>query len=224
MDHSERLRTSLSDRYRIEREIGSGGMAIVYLARDLKHDREVAVKVLDQELAETLGAERFLQEIKTAANLNHPHVLPLFDSGEADGFLYFVMPYVRGETLRVRLEKEGQLPVDDATRITREVADALDYAHREGVVHRDVKPANIMLQEGHAVLADFGVAHAVAQARDERLTRTGTSLGTPAYMSPEQAAGEQELDGRSDQYALGCVFRCMRPTCSNRRCPPIPID
>jgi serine/threonine-protein kinase len=206
MEYEERLKAALADRYLIEREIGSGGMATVYLAEDLKHHRQVAVKVLDPDLAESLGAERFLREIETAANLTHPHILPLFDSGEADGFLFYVMPFVEGESLRSRLTKENQLPVEDAIQITREIADALAYAHEKGVIHRDVKPANIMLEEGHAVLADFGVAHAVAEAKDERLTRTGTSLGTPAYMSPEQATGEQDLDGRSDQYALGCVL------------------
>jgi tetratricopeptide (TPR) repeat protein len=206
MEHEERLKTALADRYAIERELGSGGMATVYLAQDLRHDRQVAVKVLNPELAATMGAERFLREIKTAANLTHPHILPLFDSGEADGFLFYVMPFVEGESLRSRLTKEKQLPVKDAVQITREIADALAYAHDKGVIHRDVKPANIMLEAGHAVLADFGVAHAVAEAKDERITRTGTSLGTPAYMSPEQATGEQDLDGRSDQYALGCVL------------------
>lgn len=206
MEDQERLTEALADRYRIEREIGSGGMATVYLAEDLKHHRQVAVKVLDPDLARSLGAERFLREIETAANLTHPHILPLFDSGEADGFLFYVMPYVKGESLRTRLTKEKQLAAEDAIQITREVADALAYAHREGVIHRDVKPANIMLEEGHAVLADFGVAHAVSEAKEDRLTRTGTSLGTPSYMSPEQATGEQDLDGRSDQYALGCVL------------------
>jgi len=206
MEHEARLNAALADRYHIEREIGSGGMAAVYLAEDLKHHRQVAVKVLDPDLAQSLGAERFLREIETAAGLTHPHILPVHDSGEADGFLFYVMPYVKGESLRNRLIKEKQLPVEDAIRITREVADALAYAHEEGIIHRDVKPANIMLEAGHAVLADFGVAHAVAEAKDERITRTGTSLGTPAYMSPEQAAGERDLDGRSDQYALGCVL------------------
>jgi serine/threonine-protein kinase len=206
MDHEERLKAALADRYQIEREIGSGGMATVYLAQDLKHNRQVAVKVLSPELSESLGTERFLREIQTAAYLTHPHILPLFDSGEAGGFLYYVMPFVEGESLRSRLTKEKQLPIEDAIQIAREIADALAYAHEKGVIHRDVKPANIMLEAGHAVLADFGVAHAVAEAKGERITRTGTSLGTPAYMSPEQASGEQDLDGRSDQYALGCVL------------------
>jgi tetratricopeptide (TPR) repeat protein len=206
MPDQERLTKSLADRYAIEREIGSGGMATVYLAQDLKHNRQVAVKVLDPDLAEALGADRFLREIETAANLTHPHILPLFDSGEADGFLFYVMPFVEGESLRSRLTRERQLPVEDAVQITREIADALACAHEKGVIHRDVKPANILLVSGHAVLADFGVAHAVATAKEERITRTGTSLGTPAYMSPEQAMGEQDLDGRSDQYALGCVL------------------
>jgi len=206
MENEESLRAALADRYIIEREIGVGGMATVYLARDLKHDRQVAVKVLDPELAQSLGAERFLREIKTAANLTHPHILPLHDSGEVDGFLFYVMPYVKGESLRARLTSEKQLPVEDAVQIAREIADALAYAHKEGVVHRDVKPANIMLEEGHAVLADFGVAHAVAEASGDRITRTGTSLGTPSYMSPEQASGAGALDGRSDVYSLGCVL------------------
>jgi serine/threonine-protein kinase len=183
------LAEALSGRYTIERELGRGGMATVYLAEDLKHHRQVAVKVLDPGLAQTLGAERFLREIETAANLTHPHILPVFDSGEADGFLFYVMPFVEGETLQSRLEEEKQLPLEDALRITREIADALDYAHRQGVIHRDVKPANIMLEEGHAVLADFGVARAVSEARDDRITSTGTSIGTPAYMSPEQGTG-----------------------------------
>jgi serine/threonine-protein kinase len=204
--HVEAFRRAIADRYRIEREIGRGGMATVYLAHDIRHERRVAVKVLNPELGRSLGAQRFLREIKTAANLAHPHILPLFDSGEADGLLFYVMPYVKGESLRARLTRESQLPIEDAVRITREIADALAYAHEEGIVHRDVKPANIMLEAGHAVLADFGVAQAVAEAKDDRITRTGSSLGTPAYMSPEQAAGARKLDGRTDQYALGCVL------------------
>jgi len=206
MDNRSRLETALSERYRIELEIGRGGMATVYRALDLKHDRQVAVKVLDSELALYLGAERFLQEIKLAANLTHPHILPVFDSGRANGYLYFVMPFVAGESLRSRLDRERQLPVEDVLRISGEIADALAYAHSQGVIHRDVKPANILLEAGHAVLADFGVAHAVAEAKEERLTKPGTSLGTPAYMSPEQATGDHALDGRSDQYALACVL------------------
>ncbi|MGW8266179.1 MAG: protein kinase domain-containing protein [Longimicrobiales bacterium] len=206
MPDQARLTWALADRYRVEREIGSGGMATVYLAADLKHHRQVAVKVLDPDLAESLGARRFLREIETVANLTHPHILPVFDSGKADGFLYFVMPYVKGESLRARMDREKQLPVEDAVRIVREISDALAYAHQEGVIHRDVKPANILIESGHAVLADFGVAQAVSEARGDRITGTGVSLGTPDYMSPEQATGEQDLDGRSDQYALGCVL------------------
>jgi serine/threonine-protein kinase len=206
MVDQERLTEALADRYTIEREIGSGGMATVYLALDLKHRRPVAIKVLDPELARSLGAERFLREIETAAKLTHPHILPLHDSGEADGLLYYVMPYVEGESVRERLTRERQLSVGEAVRIGGEIADALAYAHERGVIHRDVKPGNILLEAGHAVLADFGVAHAIARAEDQRLTRTGTSIGTPAYSSPEQATGEGKVDGRSDQYALGCVL------------------
>jgi tRNA A-37 threonylcarbamoyl transferase component Bud32/tetratricopeptide (TPR) repeat protein len=202
----ERLKAALADRYAIEREIGHGAMATVYLAEDLKHHRKVAVKVLNPDLAAAVGADRFLREIEIAASLTHPHILGVHDSGEADGFLYFVMPFVEGESLRARLEREGELPVDDALQIAREVARALDFAHERGVIHRDVKPENILLSAGQAVLADFGIAKAAQDAGEERLTQTGTSVGTPAYMSPEQATGEQELDGRSDLYSLGCVL------------------
>ncbi len=202
----ERLKAALADRYTIEREIGRGAMAAVYLAEDLKHHRKVAVKVLNPDLAAAVGADRFLREIEIAASLTHPHILGVHDSGEADGFLYFVMPYVEGESLRARLEREGELPIDDAVQIAREVARALDFAHERGVIHRDVKPENILLSAGQAVLADFGIAKAAQDAGEERLTQTGTSVGTPAYMSPEQAAGEADLDGRSDLYSLGCVL------------------
>ena len=201
-----RLRAALADRYTIERELGRGGMATVYLARDLKHDRPVALKVLSPELAAVLGPERFLREVKITARLNHPHILPLLDSGEADSFLFYVMPYVAGESLRDRLTREKQLPVDDALQIAREVADALSYAHSHDVVHRDIKPENILLESGHAVVADFGIARAISAAGGDRLTETGLAVGTVAYMSPEQAAGSQDLDGRSDLYSLGCVL------------------
>ncbi len=199
------LAGALADRYRIERELGQGGMATVYLAEDLKHERKVAVKVLKPELAAVLGAERFINEIRTTANLQHPNLLPLFDSGEADGQLFYVMPYVEGETLRARLEGERQLPVDETVRLISLLAGALDFAHARGVVHRDLKPENILLQAGQPIIADFGIALAVAQAGGQRVTETGLSLGTPHYMSPEQAAGTQTIDGRSDQYALGAI-------------------
>ena len=202
----ERLNAALEGRYRIERELGEGGMATVFLAEDLRHHRNVALKVLKPELAAVVGAERFLAEIETTANLQHPHILPLFDSGEADGFLYYVMPYVEGDSLRDRLAKEKQLPVDETVRIAADVAEALDHAHRHGVIHRDVKPANILLQDGRPLVADFGIALAVSQAGGGRLTETGLSLGTPYYMSPEQATGDREVDARSDTYALACVM------------------
>jgi serine/threonine-protein kinase len=210
-----RLATALSDRYRLERELGQGGMATVYLAFDLRHDRRVAVKVLRPELAAVIGAERFLAEIKTTAALQHPHILPLFDSGQVavghdggDGpqhFLFYVMPFVEGESLRDRLSREKQLPVEDAVRIAAESASALDYAHRHGVIHRDIKPENILLHDGQALVADFGIALAVSAAGGSRMTETGMSLGTPHYMSPEQAMGEREITAKSDVYALGCV-------------------
>jgi serine/threonine-protein kinase len=200
-----RLQAALTARYRIDREIGSGGMATVYLAQDLRHDRRVALKVLRPELAAVIGAERFLAEIRLTANLQHPHILPLFDSGEADGYLFYVMPFVEGETLRDRLTREKQLPVADALRIAGEVASALDYAHRHNVVHRDIKPENILLHDGSALVADFGIALAASKA-GTRMTETGMSLGTPHYMSPEQAMGEREITARSDVYALGAVL------------------
>ncbi len=200
-----RLAAAIADRYRVERELGAGGMATVYLAHDLKHERDVAIKVLHPDLGAALGADRFLAEIKTTAKLQHPHILPLLDSGAADGLLYYVMPYVRGETLRARLDRERQLPLDDALRIAREVAGALDHAHKQGVIHRDIKPENILLQDGAALVADFGIALAVQSAGGARLTQTGLSLGTPQYMSPEQATGERLIDARSDVYALGAV-------------------
>jgi len=202
----ERLRAVLAERYSIERELGQGGMATVYLAQDLKHHRRVAIKVLKPELAAALGSERFLREIEIAAQLTHPHILPLHDSGQADGFLYYTMPFVEGESLRNRLTREPQLPLEEALQITREVADALGYAHALGLVHRDIKPENILFEAGHAVVADFGIARAVSAAGNERLTGTGISVGTPAYMSPEQAVGSREVDGRSDLYSLGCVL------------------
>ena len=201
-----RLQSALADRYRLDRELGAGGMATVYLAEDVRHDRRVALKVLRPELAAVIGAERFLAEIKLTANLQHPHILPLFDSGEADGYLFYVMPFVEGETLRDRLNREKQLPVADAVRIATEVAAALDYAHRHGVVHRDIKPENILLHDGQALVADFGIALAASKAGGARMTETGMSLGTPHYMSPEQAMGEREITARSDVYALGAVL------------------
>jgi serine/threonine protein kinase/Flp pilus assembly protein TadD len=202
----EQLRDALSDSYTVDRELGRGGMATVYLAQDVKHDRVVALKVLHPELAASLGPDRFLREIKLAARLNHPHILPLFDSGEAQGFLYYVMPYVEGESLRERLDREKQLPIDEAVHHARSIASALDYAHRQNIIHRDIKPENVMLYESEAMVMDFGIAKALSAAGNETLTQTGMMVGTPAYVSPEQAAGEVNLDGRSDQYSLACVL------------------
>ncbi len=202
---TERLTNAIADRYKIESHLGQGGMATVYLAHDLKHDRKVALKVLRPELAAVIGAERFLQEIKVTANLQHPHILPLHDSGEADSFLYYVMPYIEGESLRDKIDKEKQLGIDDAVDVARSVASALDYAHRQGVIHRDIKPENILIHDGQALVADFGIALAISEASGNRLTETGLSIGTPHYMSPEQAMGDRELDARSDVYSLGAM-------------------
>ena len=201
-----RLTAALQGTYAIEREAGAGGMATVYLARDLKHGRAVAIKVLRPELAATVGTDRFLREIEMAARLQHPHILPVYDSGAADGFLYYVMPFVEGESLRDRLARDHQLPVEEAVRLTQEAASALEYAHAHGIVHRDIKPENIMLFGGHAVVADFGIARAVEASGGQQLTGMGIAIGTPAYMSPEQATASEELDGRSDQYSLACVL------------------
>lgn len=200
------MKAALADRYAIERELGAGGMATVYLAHDVRHDRQVAVKVLKPELAAVIGGERFLHEIRVTAHLQHPHILALFDSGEADSFLFYVMPYVEGESLRDRLSREKQLPVEEAVEIAKAVASALDYAHRHKVIHRDIKPENILLHDGQPVVADFGIALAVSVAGGQRITETGISLGTPYYMSPEQATADRELDARSDIYSLGCVL------------------
>ncbi|MGD8698716.1 MAG: serine/threonine-protein kinase, partial [Gemmatimonadales bacterium] len=200
-----RVRTALSDRYAIERELGSGGMATVFLARDRKHEREVAVKVLRAELAAAVGSERFLREIRITAQLNHPHILPLLDSGQADGVLYYVMPYVTGGSLRPSLGGAAPLPLEATLLITRQVASALDYAHRRQVIHRDIKPENILFSEGHAVVSDFGIARAVSTVGRDALTRTGAPLGTPGYMSPEQAMGMTDPDERTDVYSLACV-------------------
>ena len=200
------MRAAFADRYRIERELGAGGMATVFLAHDLKHDRDVAIKVMHPEIAQSLGTERFLREIAMTANLRHPHILPLYDSGAAAGVVYYVMPFIDGGSLRDRLDRDKQLPIDEALTIAREVADALGYAHASGVVHRDIKPENIMLERGHAVVSDFGIARAASTLGSERITETGMSVGTPTYMSPEQAACERDIDGRSDLYSLGCVL------------------
>ncbi|MBA3342006.1 MAG: protein kinase [Gemmatimonadaceae bacterium] len=200
------LESALLSRYNLDRELGRGGMATVYLATDLRHDRRVALKVLHPELSASLGPDRFLREIKLAARLNHPHIIPLFDSGEAGGYLFYVMPVVEGESLRDRLLREGQIPLDEALQIVRGVASALDYAHRQNIVHRDIKPENVMLQDGEALVMDFGIAKALSAAAGDTLTQTGMMVGTPAYVSPEQAAGETIIDGRSDQYSLACVL------------------
>jgi len=204
-DVPEDLRAALTERYALQRPLGRGGMAVVYLARDLKHGRDVAVKVMHRELAASLAAERFLQEIQIAARLTHPHILVLIDSGQADDLLYFVMPYVPGESLRARLLREKRLGADATLPVVREVADALAYAHRQGIVHRDIKPENVLLSEGHAVVTDFGIAKALLSAGGQELTRTGYPVGTPGYMSPEQAAGRSDLDARTDVFSLACV-------------------
>jgi eukaryotic-like serine/threonine-protein kinase len=204
-DAMDRLTTGLAERYRIERRVGAGGMATVYLAHDVRHQRQVALKVLRPDLSAILGADRFLNEIRVTANLQHPHILALYDSGEIEGLLYYVMPFIEGETLRQRLDREKQLPVEEAVDIARAVGGALDYAHRHGVIHRDIKPENILLHEGQPVVADFGIALAVSKAGGSRLTETGLSLGTPSYMSPEQATGDRAVDGRSDLYSLASV-------------------
>jgi len=203
---NDRLTSALSDRYRVERELGQGGMATVFLAHDLKHDRQVAIKVLRPELAAMIGSDRFLQEIRVTARLRHPHILPLYDSGAVDGVLYYVSPLVEGGSLKARLERDGKLPAAEAVRIAREVADALEFAHQQGVIHRDIKPDNILLEAGHAVIADFGIARAVSAAGPDRMTQAGVSVGTPAYMSPEQAGSDLEIDGRADIYGLGVVL------------------
>jgi serine/threonine protein kinase/Flp pilus assembly protein TadD len=200
------LESALSNRYRLDRELGRGGMATVFLAVDLRHERKVALKVLHPELSSALGSDRFLREIKLAARLNHPHIVPLFDSGEAGGFLYYVMPVVEGESLRDRLLRDGKIPLEQALNLVRGIASALDYAHRQDIVHRDIKPENVMLQDGEAMVMDFGIAKALSIAAGDTLTQAGMMIGTPAYVSPEQAAGENLIDGRSDQYSLGCVL------------------
>ncbi len=205
-DPRDQLQADLADRYVLERELGRGGMATVYLAHDLKHDRDVALKILRPDLAAVLGRERFLAEIRLTAKLDHPHILTLIDSGESNGLLWYVVPFIRGESLRQKLQREKQLGLDEALTITKQVAGALEYAHQHGVIHRDLKPENILIHEGEAMLADFGIALAVKEAGGNRLTETGLSLGTPQYMSPEQATGDRQLDARSDVYSLGAVL------------------
>ena len=202
----KRLQAAFADRYAIERELGQGGMATVFLATDLKHERSVAIKVLRPELSASLGGDRFLREIRVAATLQHPNILGLYDSGETEGLLYYVMPFIDGESLRQRLDREQQLPLHDALRLTREAGEALQYAHERGFVHRDIKPENILLLGGHALVADFGIARAVTEAGGEKLTQTGMAIGTPYYMSPEQSVGSDRVDARSDIYSLGCVL------------------
>jgi TolB-like protein/tRNA A-37 threonylcarbamoyl transferase component Bud32 len=228
------LAGALRDRYVLERELGRGGMATVYLAHDIKHDRKVALKVLHPKLGIAVGPERFQREIRPAARLQHPHILPLHDSGKTAGQLWYTMPFVHGESLRDRLRRERQLPISNALQITREAADALGYAHSQGIVHRDIKPENILLGHGHALVADFGIARALTSAGTEGLTEAGVSVGTPAYMSPEQVNGDESLDGRSDIYSLGCVlfemvigeppFKGRTPAAviANRLCEPVP--
>src|SRR5450759_5370735 len=206
MHTTEQLNAALAGRYVIDRLVGEGGMATVYLARDVRHNRKVALKVLKPDLGAVVGPDRFLAEIQVTANLQHPNLLPLFDSGDAGGLLYYVMPYVEGESLRARLERERQLPVEEAVHIAIAVANALDYAHAHGVIHRDLKPENILMQHGQPVIADFGIALAISKAGGSRVTQTGLSLGTPQYMSPEQATGDRVIDGRSDIYSLGAML------------------
>ena len=205
-DTPDSVANALRDRYTLQRELGRGGMAVVYLAHDVRHDRPVALKILHSDLAASLGPERFQREIQLTARLQHPHILAVHDSGEAAGRLWYTMPYFPGESLRARLDREGQLPLEDALQIARNILAALAHAHRQGILHRDIKPENILLEGGEAVLADFGIARAIVAAGGESLTQTGMAIGTPVYMSPEQAAGDRELDGRSDIYAAGCVL------------------
>ncbi len=214
-DHE--LANALQDRFRVERELGRGGFAVVYLAHDLRHDRPVALKVLHKEIAESVGAERFEREIKLAARLQHPHILGVFDSGSADGRLWFAMPFIEGESLRDKLNREGQLPIAEAVSIAREVTDALDYAHRHDVIHRDIKPENILLSGRHAMVADFGIARALADGNRSGLTQTGMAIGTPGYMSPEQATGERAHRGRANRHLRARVRAVRRCSLASRR-------